>query len=408
LTDLQNTRRLGLWLVGARGAISTCLVYGLAGLRRGLISPTGLVTERGPVGELPLVDFDQIVVGGHDVCVRDLSKSAGELVRSGVLPAELVDNVTDEAAAFEARLRPGVLDGPDVGVADLDPASAALGAKPPRELIAQLIADWDALEQQEELTAGVVLNLASTEAMRDHRAAWDTLEGLEASLDAGDALPSSMLYAYAAISSGRPYINFTPNAGSSSPAIRELARKIGVPHAGDDGKTGETLLKTALAPMFTARGLNVMAWQGYNMLGNRDGEVLNDESHRQSKIKNKDRALRDLLGGDSNLHSGVGIDYVPSLGDWKTAWDFVHFEGFLGARMSMQITWSGSDSALAAPLGIDLVRLADFAQRAGEVGEMAHTACYFKAPLAGGTHDFHVQHRRLVEYAETHLGKLRR
>jgi myo-inositol-1-phosphate synthase len=171
-----------------------------------------------------------------------------------------------------------------------------------------------------------------------------------------------------------------------------------VPHCGNDGKTGETLVKTVLAPMFTARNLRVLAWQGYNMLGNRDGEVLVDGAHRQAKLRNKDEALRSLLG-DEGLHTRVGIDFVPSLQDWKTAWDFIHFEGFLGTRMSLQFTWSGSDSALAAPLVLDLVRLAELARRLGEAGEMLHTASFFKAPIAGGTHDFRAQFQSLLEYA---------
>ena len=146
------------------------------------------------------------------------------------------------------------------------------------------------------------------------------------------------------------------------PALRELAVAEGVPVAGNDGKTGETLVKTVLAPMFSARALKVLAWQGYNMLGNRDGEVLEEPAHKAAKLENKDQALRELLS-DDDLHSEVAIDFVPSLNDWKTAWDFIHFEGFLGAKMSMQFTWQGSDSALAAPLILDLAILAELASR---------------------------------------------
>ena len=171
-----------------------------------------------------------------------------------------------------------------------------------------------------------------------------------------------------------------------------------MPHCGNDGKTGETLLKTVLAPMFAARALRVLSWQGYNMLGNRDGAVLSDPLHRRSKLASKDEALRSILP-DPELHTHVGIDYVPSLQDWKTAWDFVHFEGFLGVRMSLQLTWSGSDSALAAPLVLDLARLADLSAERGERGVMEHTACYFKSPLSRGSHAFHEQVERLFDYA---------
>jgi myo-inositol-1-phosphate synthase len=216
---------------------------------------------------------------------------------------------------------------------------------------------------------------------------------------AGQELPASMVFDYGPLVAGLPYVSFPPSRVSAIPALCELALERGVPHCGNDGKTGETLVKTALAPMFTARALRVLSWQGYNMLGNRDGEVLADEAHKAAKLRNKDAALRSILD-DERAHTHVGIDYVPSLADWKTAWDFVHFEGFLGARMSLSFTWQGSDSALAAPLVIDLVRLADLAARRGERGVLAWTAAFFKDPIGGGTHDFHAQFRELLAWAE--------
>jgi myo-inositol-1-phosphate synthase len=377
------------------------VAYGLAGLRDGLLEPTGLGTAREPLSRLRLAAIEDLVLGGHDVCVRALTDSAGELVRHGVLKAEVVTATASAAAAFEARIRPGVLDDADVGATDLDPRSAHLASLPTRERIARLAADLDEFERTNELSRVVVVNLASTEAHRDPRPEWESLQRFETALDANVSPPASILYAYTALSTGRPFVNFTPSRGSSIPALRELARKR-APHCGNDGKTGETLVKTVLAPMFVARGLKVLAWQGYNMLGNRDGEVLSDPLHREAKLRNKDEALRSILG-DANAHTHVGIDFVPSLQDWKTAWDLIHFEGFLGANMSMQFTWMGSDSALAAPLVLDLARLADFAAERGETGEMQHTACYFKSPLGGGTHAFHAQYERLLAYARERL-----
>ena len=400
MTVSSRTRPLGLWIIGARGAIGTCVSTGLYGLRRGLLAPTGLVTEGAAFEGLPLAGLDQLVLGGHEVCTRDLATGAAELVRAGILPATVVEACHDELAQYEARLRPGLLDGPGAGGDDLDPESAARSALPPREQIALLQADWDAFEAEAGVEGTVVVDLTSTEAQRASQPEWEHLEEFEAALDAGTAQPASVLYAYAALSSGRALVNFTPNRSSSLPALCELAEQRGVVHAGRDGKTGETLLKTALAPMFSGRALKVLAWQGYNMLGNRDGAVLSDEAHKATKVQNKDRALRELLGDGEDLHTGVGIDFVPSLGDWKTAMDLVHFEGFLGARMTLQMTWTGSDSALAAPLVLDLARLVDLAARAGERGALAATACFFKAPLTGGTHDFHAQHRALVEWAD--------
>ena len=392
--------RVGAWLVGARGSISTCVAHGLAGLRSGILEPIGLCTERGPLTDLPLVPLDGLVVGGHDVCTRGLHASAVELVRQGILREELVEKVRSEIAEVASRIQLGALDGFDRATAGIDPQSQRLGAAPPREQVDKIAADIQAFRSAEKLDDVVVVNLASTEAVRPEQPEWSSLERFEGALDEGRPQPASLLYAYAAFSAGCPYVNFTPSLGASPPALREFAIRRRMPHCGNDGKTGETLVKTVLAPMFTARNLRVLAWQGYNMLGNRDGEVLVDGAHREAKLRNKDEALRSLLG-DENLHTRVGIDFVPSLNDWKTAWDFVHFEGFLGTRMSLQFTWSGSDSALAAPLVLDLVRLAELARRSGESGEMTHTASFFKAPIAGGTHDFRAQFQELLEYART-------
>jgi myo-inositol-1-phosphate synthase len=395
----QNNAILGVWLIGARGAISTCVAYGLAGLVEGLSEPVGLVTENEPFNKLPLAAYENIVLGGHDVCCRSLNDSGAELVRTGVLPAALVEGAAKRASAFDSCIVPGLLDGPDVGFADLNPRSAELGSAPPLEQIAQLQADFEAFRQEQRCSQMVVINVASTEAWREECDEWNDLESFEKALEDAKAQPASTIYAYAALSSGCAYVNFTPSRGSSIPALRELAEKNGLPHCGSDGKTGETLLKTVLAPMFKARALRVLAWQGYNMLGNRDGEVLNEASHRQSKLKNKDEALRSILT-NSDMHSHVAIDFVPSLSDWKTAWDFIHFEGFLGAKMSLQFTWAGSDSALAAPLVIDLARFAGLALDRKEKGVMAHVASFFKAPLSGGTHDFHAQYQALEAYGE--------
>jgi myo-inositol-1-phosphate synthase len=397
----SDLRRLGVWLIGARGSISTCVSYGLAGLRAGILEPVGLCTEREPLSRLPLAPLEGLVLGGHDVCARDLGASAAELVRQGILTEHLVERARADVEAGAARILSGAIDPLDMNLPGIDPAAARLGSAPPREQVERIAADIAAFRSKETPGLVVVVNLASTEAARPEQPEWVSLARFERALDEKRAQPASVLYAYAALTVGCPYVNFTPSLGSSIPALRELAKQRGLPHCGNDGKTGETLVKTVLAPMFTARNLRVLAWQGYNMLGNRDGEVLTDGAHRAAKLRNKDEALRSILK-DDRVHTRVGIDFVPSLKDWKTAWDFVHFEGFLGARMSLQFTWSGSDSALAAPLVLDLVRLAGFAAQCGEAGEMAQTASFFKAPIAGGTHDFRAQFQALLDYAERH------
>ncbi|QDV08723.1 Inositol-3-phosphate synthase [Planctomycetes bacterium Poly30] len=407
--DPGSRGRTGLWLVGARGAISTCVAYGIAGIRHDLIPSVGLPSAYPPLSGLDLVSLDDFVLGGHDVCTRDLSASAGELVAAGILPADLVSMVRDDAARFEAAIRPGILDVAETGFRDLDPRAAALGSLAPAEQSAAIEADLVAFREEHDLDRVVVVYLASTEAAVARQEAWNSGPEFEKAVAAGVPQPASLLYAYAAIRTGSPFVNFTPSIGANVPALMEMAATLGVPIAGNDGKTGETLVKTALAPMFRARALQVLAWQGYNMLGNRDGEVLRNPSHKAAKLESKDAALRSILGGATGAtdgpHTQVSIDYVPSLGDWKTAWDFIHFEGFLGAKMSMQFTWSGCDSALAAPLVIDLARFADLAARSGESGALTHLGCYFKSPLQSREHDFHRQMEALYAYAQKHTAR---
>jgi myo-inositol-1-phosphate synthase len=188
------------------------------------------------------------------------------------------------------------------------------------------------------------------------------------------------------------YVNFTPSVGIAVPALQELAANHYVPFYGRDGKTGETLVKTALALMFRARNLEVLSWEGFNILGGGDGRVLADPGNKRSKLRSKAGALGKALGYEP--HTSIGIEYVPSLGNWKTARDFVHFRGFLGTKMSLQF-WQGCDSILAAPLVLDLVRLTEFAQRQGDAGPMTHLACFFKDSLG-------VSARLLTDYVSRH------
>jgi myo-inositol-1-phosphate synthase len=149
--------------------------------------------------------------------------------------------------------------------------------------------------------------------------------------------------------------------------------------------------------MFAQRNLQVMSWVGHNIFGNRDGLVLDDPDNKASKIKTKDRVITDILGYKPQSH--VSIEYIESLGDWKTAWDHIHFRGFLGVKMALQFTWQGCDSILAAPLVVDVARLALLAQRRGEIGVLRHLACFFKSPMGVAEHDFGKQFAMLEEYA---------
>ncbi|HEY1786191.1 MAG TPA: inositol-3-phosphate synthase, partial [Pirellulales bacterium] len=207
----------------------------------------------------------------------------------------------------------------------------------------------------------------------------------------------SSLYAIAALDLGYSYVNFTPSLGASPAAIGQLALERQTRYMGNDGKTGETLLKSTLAPMFAHRHLQVMSWVGHNIFGNMDGKVLDDPENKKSKVVSKDRILKDILG--YSPQTLVGIEYIASLGDWKTAWDHVHFQGFLGTPMTFQFIWQGCDSLLAAPLVLDLVRFTERAWRAGEVGPLTFLSSFFKSPLAVSENDFGRQFQTLEAWA---------
>jgi myo-inositol-1-phosphate synthase len=247
-----------------------------------------------------------------------------------------------------------------------------------------------------------VVNVASTEppsADSKGIALPTTWAALEPLLDRADCpLPASSLYAIAAFEAGGSYINFTPSLGAAPAAIDELARLRGCCHAGCDGKTGETLLKSVLAPMFAARNLRVMSWVGHNIFGNLDGRVLDDPANKRAKLESKDRLLGEILGYKPQTH--ISIEFIESLGDWKTAWDHIHFAGFLGTPMTLQFTWQGCDSVLAAPLVIDLVRLTELAMCRGQKGLLKFLASFFKSPLGVGEHSFVLQYQMLQQWLE--------
>ena len=341
----------------------------------------------------------------------DLHCAAREfLQRSGILDPALLTVLHDDLAAIERNIKPGYVVNPSEAVESLIDQGKVSPLRSPREIVDAIQSDVREFRERNELDQVVVINVSSTEPPGHLPIEYADLAAFRAALDLEaprKGLTASVLHAYAALDAGHPYVNFTPSPGTTVPALLALAEERGVPHMGSDGKTGETLVKTVLAPMFAGRSLKVLSWEGYNMLGNRDGYVLNDPNARESKTRSKDKALRQILG-DENTHAKVTIDYVPSLDDWKVAWDYIHFEGFLGARMSMQFTWQGNDSALAAPLVLDLARLAAFAQSRGEKGLMPWLAAYFKSPAGIEEQNFVKQFALLERYVAQHRSGAKR
>ncbi len=394
---MMKNRKTGVYLLGALGSISTTVVAGVSALRKRLIPPTGMVTAIDIFDGIELAGVEDFVFGGCDI--RDPEANQRDIFEKlAPVHPRLVLEIEEDVKEYLRRI--------DIGSCrNCGEAIQGLACHPGRGA-GSIAAEIDEVRgrlrrfrQEYGLDRVIVVNLASTEPPIDMRAchADPVLFRESIERDDKDCVRASTIYAYASVLEGCPYINFTPSNGALIPAIVRLAQEKGVPVMGNDGKTGETLVKSALAPMFASRNLEVMSWRGFNILGNMDGQVLENPGNKASKIMTKDRVVSKILGYAP--HTGVNIDYVPSLDDQKTAWDFIHFRGFLGAKMSVQFIWQGYDSILAAPLVLDLVRLAELAARRGEAGLMPHLASFFKAPAGVDAHALPDQFRMLVDYA---------
>ena len=363
--------RFGVWLIGARGSVATTAIAGCAAVAAGLHPPTGMVTETAPFTTCGLPPLSSLVFGGHDTVDCPLPKRAEHLADGGVLPHGLPSAVHAELVAADREIRPG---GPPPGDT----------GRTQDQWIDVFAADIRDFVRRQDLAGAVVINVASTEPA-----------------PTDGSLPPSSLYAAAALRAGCPYVNFTPSTGLHHPALAELASSSGLPYAGRDGKTGQTLLRSVLGPMFLQRALAVRAWSGTNLLGGGDGAALADPAAAAAKNAGKERVLADTLG--TTPEGEVHIDDVPALGDWKTAWDHIAFDGFLGARMVLQTTWQGCDSSLAAPLVLDLARLTVRARQKGLTGPLSELGFYFKDPVGDGPSSLAEQYTELRHFA----GRLR-
>lgn len=360
--------RFGVWFIGARGSVATTAIAGCAAVAAGLHPPTGMVTETPDFTSCGLPSLSSLVFGGHDTVDCPLPKRAEHLADGGVLPHGLPSAVHAELVAADREIRPG---GPLPGDT----------GRTQDQWIDVFAADIRDFVRRQDLAGAVVINVASTEPA-----------------PTDGTLPPSSLYAAAALRAGCPYVNFTPSTGLHHPELAPLAASSGLPYAGRDGKTGQTLLRSVLGPMFLQRALAVRAWSGTNLLGGGDGAALADPAAAAAKNAGKERVLADTLG--TTPEGEVHIDDVPALGDWKTAWDHIAFDGFLGARMVLQTTWQGCDSALAAPLVLDLARLTVRARQKGLTGPLSELGFYFKDPVGDGPSSLAEQYTELRSFAE--------
>jgi myo-inositol-1-phosphate synthase len=421
--------KLGVLLVGL-GAVSTTTIAGVLAVRKKLALPIGSLTQMGTIrlgkrtdGRSPLIkDFvplpalDDVVFGGWDIFEDDCYSAA---TTAGVLDPRLLDQIKPELEAIKPftavfdRQYVKRLDGPNVKK-----------GKTKRDLAEQVRADIQKFKADNKVDRLVMIWCGSTEVFMKESEAHQTLEAFEHALEANDhAIPSSMIYAYAALQEGVPYANGAPNLTADVPALVALASERAVPIAGKDFKTGQTLIKTVIAPGLKARLLGVNGWYSTNILGNRDGEVLDDPESFKTKEESKKSVLDYILQPNlypdlyGNLCHVVRINYYPPRGDNKEGWDNIDLVGWLGYDMQLKINFLCRDSILAAPIVLDLVLFLDLAKRAGLTGIQEWLSFYFKSPQhAAGLypeHDLFIQLMKLkntLRYLQgeeliTHLGR---
>ncbi|MDH3530108.1 MAG: inositol-3-phosphate synthase [Acidobacteriota bacterium] len=422
------TGKLGVLLVGL-GAVSTTFVAGVEAIKRDISKPIGSLTQMGTIrlGKrtdnrvplirdfVPLAGLDDLVFGAWDIFEDNAYDAA---MNAGVLEKDLLNQVSEQLSSLQPMK--AVFD--PRYVKRLDGKNVKTG-KNKMDLAEQLIAEISKFKTDNDCDRLVMVWAASTEIYLESSEIHNSIEAFEKALydDAEDIAPS-MVYAYAAIKAGVPFANGAPNLTVDVPALRELSEKEGVPICGKDFKTGQTLMKTILAPGLKSRMLGLKGWYSTNILGNRDGEVLDDPENFKTKEESKLSVLEHILQPDvyPDLYKGfshvVRINYYPPRGDNKEGWDNIDIVGWLGYPMQIKIDFLCRDSILAAPLVLDLALFMDLAQRAGLKGIQEWLSFYFKAPqTAPGLypeHDIFIQLKKLkntLRYMKgeeliTHLG----
>ncbi len=426
---LKPEGRLGVLMPGLGGAVSTTFMAGVEAVRRSLSPPIGSMTQMGTIrlGKrseyripkikdfVPLADLDDLVFGGWDIFSADCYAAA---LDAGVLKKEDLE----QTKSFLQRIYPWPAAFNQRFVKNLSgPNTQTVSAYP--DMIDAIKTDIQKFKNENELTRCVMIWCGSTEAYLEPGDVHASLAELEKGIERNDpAVSPSMLYAYASLASGIPYINGAPNLTVDIPAMVELAEKEGVAIAGKDFKTGQTLMKTILAPGLKARSLGLTGWYSTNILGNRDGLVLDDKDSYKTKEESKLSALETILQPEvypdlyGEFHHKVVISFYPPRGDEKEGWDCIDISGWMGYPMQIKVNFLCRDSILAAPLVLDLVLFMDLAQRAGMTGIQEWLSFYFKSPqCASGLyaeHDLFIQMMKLKntlrylmkEDQITHLG----
>jgi len=392
---------LGVVIVGLNGAVSSTVIAGVKLMARGLAPRIGMITERTdaniPDAITALMDFapiEKLVFAGWDLRFANVYEGALE---HKVLPKDQLELV--KADLQEIKAWPAVFAKSYAEKAAGENIVHAKGHRDEIEILTKNIEDWKKARGLERV---VMVNLASTETYLAVGEAHRTLEAFEKALDNNDAAISpAMRYFYVANRLGIPYCNFAPSL-TNIPALQDHANKHKNPYAGMDGKTGQTLLKTALAPMLRVRRLHLEGWYSTNFLGNNDGLILDSPGSNKTKVLSKASVLDSIVGYHVENHQ-VHIHYYKPRGDSKEAWDNIDILGFAGVPMQIKVNFLCQDSALAAPLVLDLVRLLDVSKRVGEFGIQRQLSIFFKSPYAGEgeqpVHDLFKQEELLLKWA---------
>jgi len=363
--------RVGIAVIGLNGAVATTAAAGIAMIRAGSNDLSGLPLASRDVDGMAA--YRDLHFGGWDLSHDDLATAA---LKHGVLSESELAN----GASSLSDMRPWPAVGSTDFCANIDGANK-IAAPGHRAAVQHIQDDLARFKTEQNLDRVVMINLASTERKADLGAdALTSVEGFERGLDADDAAISpAMLYAYAAIASDTPYANFTPSVAADVAPLAELARQRRVPIAGKDGKTGQTLLKTVIAPALRDRALHVDGWFSTNILGNSDGLALDDPKSLASKVDTKKSVLDQILGYPVEDHI-IMIHYYKPRGDNKEAWDNIDLTGFLGQKMQLKLNFLCKDSVLAAPLAIEIARCLALAQTRGEGGVQDQMGIFFKMP----------------------------
>jgi myo-inositol-1-phosphate synthase len=428
--DIEKSQgKLGVLIPGMGGAVSTTFLAGVEAVRRGMALPVGSLTQMGTIrlGKrfeyriprildfVPLAGLDDLMFGGWDVFPDNCYQAS---LQAGVLKREHAEGVQ----TFLEGLEPWPAVFSQAYVKNL----AGTHVKPQNshlELVEAIKGDIDRFKQDQNVSRCVMIWCGSTEAHLRPTEVHASLGNFEAGLERNDpGISPSMLYAYAALTSGIPYINGAPNLTVDIPAMVELAAECQVAIVGKDFKTGQTLMKTILAPGLKARVLGLTGWYSTNILGNRDGMVLEDKDSFKTKEDSKLSVLETILQPQlyselyGDFHHKVVISYYPPRGDNKEGWDCIDIFGWLGYPMQIKVDFLCRDSILAAPLVLDLVLFMDLAQRAQMAGIQEWLSFYFKNPQCGANlypeHDLFIQLMKLKntlrylmgEDQITHLG----